>query len=503
MFAPRIEATPVPTKSSRVSQSELRWLHHQLRTPGIPLLKRPRPAQRSIPDAFNFDLMGSEIIDLTGDDSDQESQGTSHLKSRQSLLAHERNPPNDDDHPSEMHNLRDHTSKAISYFSPLPIRQRDVTRRREPSPGFPRSRQVPNNLIPSNAKGIFRPLENTGAWTNKRKESESAEDDHPETWSVKRLRARKNIPAFEIGLGGGTIFADDPAEDLMESIEDDDGEGSDSDSDGEDYEVERVIAERKGLGVHDFLLKWLGYEELSWIRASNCRHCKELIADFRAVPRVKVVAEDLEAKELEEERVRRSENAARTKAPKPPKVKRSRVEGASCFEDLKTRKFAKRRTIVYDSQSDSEWGGIESDDDGGVFNNFSTTLEAATARTQSKTPDPGRRTTPRCDSDRLLSQTASPVLPNSRPKSQSREVIWIRETPINEATTRPENAGNIDNHIHRPRQTARMIWIRDTPDVDDEQTSIIYPKEEVDFARITPESTQVSSNLLQRHLALH
>lgn len=163
---------------------------------------------------------------------------------------------------------------------------------------------------------------------------------------------------------------------------------------------------------------------------------------------------------------------------------------------LRTQKLGslRKREQLSDSQSDSEWGGIESDNDGGVvFNNFSTTSEAATARTQSKTPGPGRRTTPRHDSDRLLSKTTSPVPPNARPESQSREVIWIRETPINEATTLPENAGNVNNHIQRPRQTARMIWIRDTPDVDNEQTSMIHPEEEVDFARITPELTQASS----------
>jgi hypothetical protein len=185
--------------------------------------------------------------------------------------------------------------------------------------------------------------------------------------------------------------------------------------------------------------------------------------------------------------VRRAENAARTKAPKPPKVKRSRVQGAGSFTNRnpKTGRFEKRRTVVYDLQYKSEWAGIESDgDENLVPGNIPRNAEAMPAQIPPKSPPPSQFVTPRHGTGRLLSKAPSPRPSNTRPETH----IWIRGTPVAEDITLSENPSNIDSHTQPPRQTARMIWIRDTPGSYDEQPSW----QEIDFTRSTPEPVQTS-----------
>jgi hypothetical protein len=81
---------------------------------------------------------------------------------------------------------------------------------------------------------------------------------------------------------GDDMDLDDQLSNPIQSIEQD-GDGG-FDSDGEEFDVERVIAERTGPnGMHEYLLGWVGYTELNWIPAQNC-NCAELIAQFHAVP---------------------------------------------------------------------------------------------------------------------------------------------------------------------------------------------------------------------------
>ncbi|CZR69859.1 uncharacterized protein PAC_19759 [Phialocephala subalpina] len=57
---------------------------------------------------------------------------------------------------------------------------------------------------------------------------------------------------------------------------------------GEVYDVERVLGEKIGPGIHEFLIQWTGYDEQSWVPAEDC-FCDELVTAFRAVPRTKTI----------------------------------------------------------------------------------------------------------------------------------------------------------------------------------------------------------------------
>jgi hypothetical protein len=479
MFGLRNEATPVPSKGSRVSQSELRWLFHQLPTAGIPRVNRP---QREV-----------EIIDLTADDDDMNSEKQS--ESGRCYPAHERHALSDDEQPSQLH-MRP-SSSSISHFSPLPIRQRQTSIRRPLSPER-NPAQRPDEQARQNSRIIPRQSEQVMAPANKRKESESAEDDNvTETWSAKRLRARKEVPAVEIGAGGATIFVDDSEDDLMESIEDDDEE-----SEGEDYEVERVIAEKTGHGVHEYLIGWVGYDELSWIPASNC-DCEDLTAEFRAVPRVRVIAESLASKEWEDERVRRMQKAAEKRAAKPPTVKPPRVPGVGSIRNPKTGRFEKRK--VGDCLSEirkrleSQWRGIQSDDesDGDLMSDdedVGRNAAANTARALSTNSSPAHCDALRKNVARLPSKAPSPQ-PNTPSQSKSGEVIWIRESTIYGDNNILEKPRHLNNPSHRPRQTAK--WIRETPDVDHEQSSLVRAQKTVDMESVQSDATPASTHSVE------
>ena len=54
--------------------------------------------------------------------------------------------------------------------------------------------------------------------------------------------------------------------------------------DDEEYEVEKIIRMKtklvSGKKYKFFLLKWVGYRELTWEPLSNLTHCKELLREF-------------------------------------------------------------------------------------------------------------------------------------------------------------------------------------------------------------------------------
>jgi hypothetical protein len=61
--------------------------------------------------------------------------------------------------------------------------------------------------------------------------------------------------------------------------------------DGEEWEVEKILDERKHYRKTQYLVKWLGYPEYenSWVKESDLENCKELLEEFRNRRRPAVV----------------------------------------------------------------------------------------------------------------------------------------------------------------------------------------------------------------------
>jgi hypothetical protein len=133
---------------------------------------------------------------------------------------------------------------------------------------------------------------------------------------------------------------DDQLSNPMPSIEQD-GDGED-DSDGEEFDVERVIAQRTGPnGIHEYLLGWVGYTELNWIPAQNC-NCAELIAQFHAVPQFDFPAQSHAGQQLiEQERIRWLERYAGQRA--DTSARPGRAPGPRTARNPKTGRFERKR----------------------------------------------------------------------------------------------------------------------------------------------------------------
>ena len=164
MFARRHEATPVPTRGSKIKPSELRSLVYVERRVGIP---RPPPL----------------FIDLTQDDEDD-------------YQIPSRNEPMD----------------LTSNLAALAIRPRGSPS--TPRPLHSESSSNPHRSAvqrtPRNAQTTSSLSGSANRRPNKRKESESGEEGvEKKTWSAKRrLRARKQVVYAENDVGDDMDFDD-------------------------------------------------------------------------------------------------------------------------------------------------------------------------------------------------------------------------------------------------------------------------------------------------------
>ena len=139
-----------------------------------------------------------------------------------------------------------------------------------------------------------------------------------------------------VGVGGRISDAVNNMNDLvLASIE-----GKDDVDDDKEYEVERIVGEKIGKGVHEYLIQWVGYDELNWISANDC-FCPDLIAEFRSVQRVGLVEAALAGREAEAERLRKLANAAKVEAEKLPEQPKP-ANSSKSQRDPKTGRFVKK-----------------------------------------------------------------------------------------------------------------------------------------------------------------
>jgi hypothetical protein len=433
MLAPRFEATPVPVRGCGIRPSELRSLVYEERRVGIP---RPRPL----------------VIDLTKDDDD-------------------------DEHEPQVQNRND--PLFTLQFAALAIRPTVA------SNANPISRQLSANpqvsacqRIPRLPHTIPRLGQASSPRSNKRKESESGEEgDEAATLSAKRrLRPRKPVTYSENGPGDDIMDLDEPLENLIPSVEKDD---DDNESDGDafaDFEVERVIAHRTRRGMHDYLLGWVGYTELTWIPEEHC-DCDQLIAQFRNVPRFDVPGGSSQARELiEEERVRWLQRAVGQRADTPARPVRERGPGSA--RNPKTGRFERRKVrsprpippilprsdrVIPDSEDEEGENDVMSigPDVQQHAEQMATAWTILDSCSVSRTLSPSQQ-----------SKIRSAPPPDTSQNNRTQDIISIRQTPVEDALPAQKPAP-VDPNNQQPRQTAKVFWTRNTPGADEERTSFV------------------------------
>jgi hypothetical protein len=448
MFARRHEATPVPTRGSKIRPSELRSLVYVERRVGI---SRPPPL----------------FIDLTQDDEDDYQ-----IPSRNDPL------------------------EVTSNFAALAIRPRG-------SPSTPRQLHSESSSNPhrSAAQRTPRNAQTTSSLSvsanrrsNKRKESESGEEgEEKKIWSAKRrLRARKQVAYAENDVGDDMDLDDPPSNPIL-SIEQDENGGYDSDA--KEFDVERVIAQRTGPnGMHEYLLGWVGYTELNWIPAQNC-NCAELIAQFHAVPQFDFPAKSEAGQQLiEQARIRWLERYVGRKEDTPARP--VRAQRPRTARNPRTGRFERKRVGNPLSQmgnllpqigylpphieqvvTDSEDNGDENtgyDEDMDALMNAVNNLLRDAEDNEIHIPFP--RLSPfdalGHDSNQRLSESPSHEQLDCRQEDQAYDTISIRQTPAIEDIFLP--VAHAGQRNQRPRQTARICWARDTPGAEQEQTSFMH-----------------------------
>ncbi|PVH74679.1 hypothetical protein DL98DRAFT_658636 [Cadophora sp. DSE1049] len=138
--------------------------------------------------------------------------------------------------------------------------------------------------------------------------SQPDENRDADTWSPKRLRSRSS----QIGQGMYTE-PDDSIDGSEESNNDDGSIASEEAMEEKKYDVEGIDGERIAPGVHEYLIRWVGYPERTWTASTDC-FCPDLIADMCAVQRADLRAAMFSGREGEAEILQRLSDAAQAKA---------------------------------------------------------------------------------------------------------------------------------------------------------------------------------------------
>jgi len=142
-----------------------------------------------------------------------------------------------------------------------------------------------------------------------------------EEWNAARLRQRGGRPRYhevhpnnnwllrDVDEGGEVDIRDERDENsILQSIE--------HDYDPDEYDVERIMGERRRRGKHEFLVRWVGWDEMNWISVRNC-FCPDLIEEFRSAQRARranLLATPVDGQEFEAESLRQLADAARISA---------------------------------------------------------------------------------------------------------------------------------------------------------------------------------------------
>ncbi|PMD32296.1 hypothetical protein L207DRAFT_180177 [Hyaloscypha variabilis F] len=458
MYPSRFEATPVPAPGCRVSRYELASVYRDARA----LL------QAGTSDARAWVHTGTrdDVIDLTGEDDDIEPQLCDQI-----------------------------SSLAIAApFEPFQIRPRERSGQRHTSGTTSPSTQASSSPRRSQSS---QSSATTSSRSNKRKESESESGDAGDTRSgsiKRRLRPRGQVNYNEDAAFGEAMDLDEPEpeRDMPESIErsanDSNGESDSNASDTEVWEVKRVVAEKRGPRIHEFLLDWVGSDEQNWIAARRCQ-CRDLIADFRAIPRVPADTHYLA--NLERNRLRRADNARRTGAARPQNI---RPKGPGSYRNPKTGRFEKRRATpqlplfdVETSDSDTE---DEPESEIGSPEPSSWRRQEAHIRTPSNTPSLDHFSASINGSPAsMTSDIHPPDLQQDNLEEAEETVVWVRKTPAADDDSSSQPSGDKGK---RPIQTAKITWIRDTPGFEDEHSSFAHSEGTLVFTSTKSKTSQTS-----------
>ena len=344
-----------------------------------------------------------------------------------------------------------------------------------------RTSGTPSNSDSSNSQRRSLPARNfpedtSPSWSRKKKESPAGNGGIEHWLSTKRrLRPSTQVVYAEDAALSDAMELDEPEPetDLLESVEmDDDDESDESDnSETEEWEVKRVVAEKRGPRVHEFLLDWVDSDEQNWIPAKRCR-CRDLISDFRAIPRVPADAHYLAT--LERNKLRRADNARRTGAARPQNV---RPRGQGSFQNSETGRFEKRRVAQSPIRLDLEIPDSDADDDELGFDVGSprpSVWRNQEARTPSKTPslDHFSASVTRSPASTIADSQQSDLSPEYHQNLQE-TVVWVRKTPMDDDDHPSGSPRERSKSVQRPMQTAKITWIRDTPGFQDEQFSFL------------------------------
>ncbi|KAF8860027.1 hypothetical protein BDZ45DRAFT_342029 [Acephala macrosclerotiorum] len=174
---------------------------------------------------------------------------------------------------------------------------------------------------------------------------------------------------------------------------------------GEVYDVERVLGEKVGPRIHNFLIQWVGYDEQSWIPAEDC-FCDELIAAFRAVPRTKTMEtawiEQEIAIELSTRRKGDRQNQRPSKMPPPP-VRRIR--------DLVTGRLHRLPSPVMTANP----------------------ISGADREETFQLEEPALPRYARANTARFSARPATPVRVHRHQNERIREIVWKRSKAMSEA----------------------------------------------------------------------
>ncbi|KAE8443677.1 hypothetical protein EG329_001449 [Mollisiaceae sp. DMI_Dod_QoI] len=130
--------------------------------------------------------------------------------------------------------------------------------------------------------------------------------------------------------------------------------------DGEEYDVERILAEKKGSCVHEFLVQWVGYDEPTWVPADDC-FCEDLIKAFRAIPRARtlktrrthqeVVLEQLQQREL------RAQRRAEKRSVRPPPYRAQSLETEAIQNAATVELLSQARPKIDQVEASGKLGG--------------------------------------------------------------------------------------------------------------------------------------------------
>lgn len=135
-----------------------------------------------------------------------------------------------------------------------------------------------------------------------------------------------------------------------------------------EYDVERIDGERLAPGVHEYWIKWAGYDELDWIPSADC-FCPDLIKDLRAVQDANLVAARLAGRVHEIRMLVTIGDNAKGRAKGKAKARTgllSRRKSRNRRSDLLQRK---RAESIPDSTKSSECFDSELDEEIGMHRN--------------------------------------------------------------------------------------------------------------------------------------